>query len=45
MDKLHESHLIVQWINMILGPMVESMRLAMGFAPTTAAYSPTSLTT
>jgi F-type H+-transporting ATPase subunit a len=38
MDKLHESHLIVQWINMILGPMVESMRLAMGFAPTTAGH-------
>lgn len=34
MDKLHESHLIVLWINAILGPPVESIRLALGFAAT-----------
>jgi hypothetical protein len=30
MDKLHESHLIVQWINLLLGPIVEPLRLALG---------------
>lgn len=34
MEKLHEAHLIVLWINQLLGPLVESIRLAMHFAPT-----------
>src|SRR6188768_994398 len=38
MDKLHESHLIVQWINMIFGPLVESARLALHFAPTAPGH-------
>ena len=36
MEKLHEPHLIVLWINAILGPLVESIRLALHFAPTPA---------
>jgi F-type H+-transporting ATPase subunit a len=30
MDKLHEPHLIVQWINLLFGPIVASLRAAIG---------------
>jgi F-type H+-transporting ATPase subunit a len=38
MEKLHEPHLIVQWFNLLFGPIVERLRLALHYAPTPAGH-------